>query len=65
MKDSRLVLVGDMMLVMWRSGASTEQRAIAWLLVQWRLGSVAASGEAEGLARWLINIDGESDRLDS
>ncbi|KAH9743283.1 AB hydrolase-1 domain-containing protein [Citrus sinensis] len=47
------------------SGASTEQRAIAWLLVQWRLGSVAASGEPEGLARWLINIDDESDRLDS
>ena len=56
---------GDMMLVMWCSGAGTEQLAIAWLLVQWRLGSVVAVGEAESLARWMINIGGESNRLES
>lgn len=35
---------------LWRSGASTEQQEIGWLLVRWRIGSEMAAGEAEGLA---------------
>lgn len=37
----------DMMLVVWRSGASTEQREIRWLLVRWRFGSAMAAAEAK------------------
>lgn len=60
-KDCRLAVAedGDTMLVVWRGGASSEQQEIAWLLVRWRLGSAVAAGEAEGLARWLINVGGE------
>ena len=41
---------GDKTLVVWRSGACTEQREIAWLLVWRRLDNAMAAGEAEGLA---------------